>query len=219
MLSAAARDATPNVVDRFALGSGAYASSTESGTLSATFGGDAASTTAILRKAIDDRIPVYVIDRSNVDAALAHVTASASAKSQMRSAIADRNATVTVPESPVNIGGWTGTGYIIQAGETSEYLIQGGASGGALLASVGNTRAVGEAALAASEKAEKCGELPLDRFVFGISTISLAVNFAFLFVMPFPAWILFGALWAVELVLWFVEYVRYLELTLECDDA
>jgi hypothetical protein len=217
VLSATGLKPASNSIGRFGRSSGAYASSTEASVLEATFGGDAASTTAVIRKAMAEGIPVYMIDNTNVDAALARISAPSSAKAEIRSAVIDQSARVTIPERPVTIGGWTGVAYQIEGGGMSEYRIQGGSNGGSLVAGIATSTAVATAGANVAHAAEHCSEFAEHLAIFSIGSFSLIANLVFALLFPFPANVLFLALWVLELTLWFVELVRLSILMNECD--
>jgi hypothetical protein len=220
VLSATRLDAsTPDAIGRFMRASGAFASHAESGVLASTFGGEAASTTTVLHAAMTEQIPIYVIDGSNLDAALAKVTAPASAKAEIRRAVTERNAMVTIPERAVTVGDWTGTGWIVEGATGSEYKIQGGANGGSSSGSAGDSESAAKAAEHSGFLAHDCDHLWEHRLFEIFDTILLfTAFFQALFWFAFPANILFLALWVVELVIWYVLLWRYLELEVECQN-
>jgi transglutaminase-like putative cysteine protease len=219
VLSGTARGSNPEVVAAFGRGSGQFASHSEAEVLTSTLGGAAVSTTSVIGKAMTDRVPVFGIDRSNVDAALGRVTAPERAKAEMRAAVVERDARVVVPQRPVTIGGWTGIGYVIEAGERSDYRIQGGASGGTVVADLSN-QAVAQAAQNAEREAleEECEHLTEEWLMtVGMFIIWLA-HFGLVLTMSVYAWPIFFFLLFIVLVLEFAHYAHTLKLQLKCDD-
>jgi transglutaminase-like putative cysteine protease len=94
-----------------------------------SFHGEAASTTKILATAAGQGIPIYKIDSSNVDTVVPQLAASDGVRQQIREVVSE-GATVVAPRSGVTLGGWSGTGYVVMNGTSSDYRISGGASGG-----------------------------------------------------------------------------------------
>lgn len=94
------------------------------------FGG-AANTTTILAAANEQRIPVFMVDASNLSAVLPQLQITADAKQEISNAVA-AGKRVVVPQTEVTMaGGWRGTGYVIQDPQdgTGVYQIDGGLSG------------------------------------------------------------------------------------------
>lgn len=112
--------------------SGLNTSLAEGQVLETFFHAGAVSTTKILALAAQQGTPVYQIDSSNIDRVAPELTISAAAIAEIRVAVS-QGATVMVPRSNVTVGGWTGTGYVVMNGTSSDYRIFGGASGGALI--------------------------------------------------------------------------------------
>jgi hypothetical protein len=79
-------------------------------------------------------IPLYRITPANQAAVLPLLNLDAAVESNISSALA-QGQTVLAPKQNVNIGPWSGTGYILQNETTGEgaYLISGGLNGGGLL--------------------------------------------------------------------------------------
>ena len=106
----------------------------EAGVWEAMFGealGSGASTARILAVANEQKIPVYLVDASNIATVNPLLQISADAKQEIANAVA-AGKRVVVPEREVTIGKWKGTGYVIQDPATGEgvYQIDGGLSGG-----------------------------------------------------------------------------------------
>jgi transglutaminase-like putative cysteine protease len=112
--------------------SGLNTSLSEGQVLEHFFDSPAASTTKVLGVAAQHGMPIYRIDSSNVDRVAPELTISPAALAEIRTAVSE-GATVVVPKSNVTIAGWTGAGYIVTKGTSSDYRIHGGASGGALI--------------------------------------------------------------------------------------
>jgi hypothetical protein len=88
----------------------------------------------LLSDATAQGIPVYRITQANQASVLPLLNLDASVESNIQSALASGQ-TVIAPQSNVDIGPWSGAGYILQNETTGEgaYLISGGLSGGGLL--------------------------------------------------------------------------------------
>ncbi|MCP4548720.1 MAG: RHS repeat protein, partial [bacterium] len=91
----------------------------------------ALSTAQILMEAGRQNIPVYRITARNIDAALPLLAVSEAVKEDIAHAVRTGKHAV-VPQSDLQIGNWTGTGYIIQDLDTGAgaYLLEGGLNGG-----------------------------------------------------------------------------------------
>ncbi len=122
--------ADDDAVQNYLRASGMNASVSEGQILQHAFRSPAASTTNILGVAAGQQIPIYQVDRSNIETVAAQLTLSDATKHDIRAAVAT-GATVIVPKSSVTIGGWNGVGYVVTRGLTADYRISGGASGGA----------------------------------------------------------------------------------------
>lgn len=92
--------------------------------------GSGASAARILAMANDQKIPVYMVDSTNVGTILPVLQISSDAKQEISNAVAAGNR-VVVPEREVTIGGWSGAAYVIQdpVVGTGVYQIDGGLSG------------------------------------------------------------------------------------------
>jgi transglutaminase-like putative cysteine protease len=110
-------------------GSGINASQSEGFVFEQAFGGTAASTAKVMQVAAEQGIPVMYITAENHAGALPQLNASAAVKAEIAKAVGVQGTTVVVPRDPVTIGGWTGTGYIINRGDSAAYRITGGANG------------------------------------------------------------------------------------------
>lgn len=121
--------ANDNAPQLYMRASGLNTSLSEGQILEHVFRSPAASTTKILSVAAGKQIPIYQIDSSNVDAVAPQLTIPAAVVTQIRAAVS-QGATVAVPKSGVTLSGWTGTGYVVTNGTSSDYRIYGGASGG-----------------------------------------------------------------------------------------
>ncbi|MCY1078597.1 transglutaminase domain-containing protein [Archangium lansingense] len=97
--------------------------------------GEAISAVKLLTKAVAAGQRIYTITRANLDAVLPQLTLRPETLDEVRSAVATGKE-VTVHQSPVEVNGWSGTGYIVIDPETGAggYMIEGGANGGKLLA-------------------------------------------------------------------------------------
>jgi RHS repeat-associated protein len=96
--------------------------------------GTAASAARVLAAANEQKIPVYIVDSTNVSSVLPILQISADAQEEISNAVAAGNR-VVVPEREVTIGKWTGAGYVIQDPVigTGVYQIDGGFSGSQLI--------------------------------------------------------------------------------------
>jgi len=92
------------------------------------------SAVQLISSAAGQGIPIYRITSANASAALPHLQLSAAVRSDISTAVS-QGKTVLVPEHNLDIGPWSGVGYIIQDETTGggAYLISGGANGGGLL--------------------------------------------------------------------------------------
>jgi RHS repeat-associated protein len=92
--------------------------------------GSGVSAAKVLAVANDRRIPVYMVDATNVGSVLPLLQVTADTKQEIQNAIAAGNR-VVVPEREVTIGKWSGIGYVIQDPVlgTGVYQIDGGLSG------------------------------------------------------------------------------------------
>ncbi len=88
----------------------------------------------LISAAASQGIPIYRITPATAAAAVPNLRLSAAVMSDINTAIA-QGKTVMVPQTNLNIGPWSGVGYIIQDETTGAgaYLISGGANGGGLL--------------------------------------------------------------------------------------
>lgn len=88
----------------------------------------------LLGKAAAQGIPLYRITPANRDTVLPLLGLDAAVESDISAALA-QGQTVFAPERNVNVGPWSGVGYILQDETTGEgaYLISGGLNGGGLL--------------------------------------------------------------------------------------
>jgi hypothetical protein len=112
-----------------------HASSSESTIFTATgLGGRAVSTAEVLRDAAAHGVAIMRIDGSNVGRLDTLVQASPEVKQEITRAVSEDGATVTVPPRESTIGGWTGSGYVIDEGSTIEYRISGGVNGAFIVA-------------------------------------------------------------------------------------
>src|SRR5262249_43300523 len=87
----------------------------------------------LLSAAVAQGVPIYRITPANQAAVLPLLNLDASVESDIASALA-LGQTVIAPRSNIDIGPWSGAGYILQNETTGEgaYLISGGLSGGGL---------------------------------------------------------------------------------------
>ncbi|MCP4699273.1 MAG: hypothetical protein GY862_20860 [Gammaproteobacteria bacterium] len=91
----------------------------------------ALSTAQILMEAGRQNIPIYRITAQNISTVLPRLTVSEAVKEDIAHAVSTGKHAV-VPQSDLQIGSWTGTGYIIQELDTGAgaYLLEGGLNGG-----------------------------------------------------------------------------------------
>ena len=91
------------------------------------------SAVQLIASAAGQGIPIYRITSANAAAALPHLQLSPAVESDISTAVS-QGKTVLVPERDLDIGPWSGVGYIIQDEATGggAYLISGGANGGGL---------------------------------------------------------------------------------------
>jgi transglutaminase-like putative cysteine protease len=89
------------------------------------------SSIRLISAAVAQGIPIYQITSTNSGTILPLLDLSSSVKSDIQTAV-DRGRTVLVPERNIDIGPWSGVGYIMQDQSTGSgaYLISGGANGG-----------------------------------------------------------------------------------------
>ena len=81
----------------------------------------------------DQGIPIYTIDRSNIDTILPQLQISSTVKTNIQNAV-NAGMVATVPKTNITFNGWTGVGYIIinPATGAGAYMI-GGLSGGIII--------------------------------------------------------------------------------------
>jgi RHS repeat-associated protein len=75
--------------------------------------GDGLTASTLILRANEAKIPIYRIDASNVDQYLPQLALHADDKADIRAA-ANAGLSVLVPAAETTIGGWSGTGYLIQ---------------------------------------------------------------------------------------------------------
>jgi hypothetical protein len=92
------------------------------------------SAVQLISDAASQGVPIYRITAANAAAALPLLNVDSAVKSDVSTAVA-QGKTALVPEHNIDIGPWSGVGYIIQDQTTGAgaYLISGGANGGGLL--------------------------------------------------------------------------------------
>ncbi|QZA80715.1 hypothetical protein [Deefgea piscis] len=93
--------------------------------------GEGVSAVKALAVAAAQGLRIYTINQNNVNSAVNQLTVSTEIKDEIRNA-ANSGKQITVSQNNVNIGGWTGAGYIILDPDTGAgaYKISGGANGG-----------------------------------------------------------------------------------------
>lgn len=91
----------------------------------------AISAAKALKLANDNSIPIYTVDRTNVNAVLPQLLIDEDAKADITNAV-NAGKEVTVAKTNVSLSGWTGCGYIIidPATGAGAYMISGGLNGG-----------------------------------------------------------------------------------------
>jgi len=92
------------------------------------------SAVQLLSDAASQGIPVYRITSANAASVMPLLSLSSAVESDISTAVS-QGKTVLVPERNLDIGPWSGVGYIVQDEATGAgaYLISGGADGGGLL--------------------------------------------------------------------------------------
>jgi transglutaminase-like putative cysteine protease len=123
-----ARTQSGSAAKTYMSGSGLHASQTEGFVFDRAFGGPSASTAKVMQVAAEHGIPLMYITAENRAEALPDLNATPDVKTEIEQEVA-RGATVVVPRDRVTIGGWSGTGYVIDRGDSAGYRITGGANG------------------------------------------------------------------------------------------
>ena len=110
------------------LESGSTGSAAEHGVIEQLYGIEAVSTEKILALANRQGIPIYTINRSNIDQILPILNTSSVVKQNIYDAVVYDNWTAVVPQRDVQVNQWYGQGWIImdpQSGSAG-YLLAGG---------------------------------------------------------------------------------------------
>jgi RHS repeat-associated protein len=94
-----------------------------------------ATAAKVLVAANEQKIPVYLIDQSNVAQIMPLLQLTTDTKQEIQNAV-NAGKRVVTPEREVSLGRWQGAGYVIQDPTTGAgvYQIDGGASGGLVVA-------------------------------------------------------------------------------------
>ncbi|WP_102794601.1 transglutaminase domain-containing protein [Bowmanella denitrificans] len=110
---------------------GMAASALEHAVFEKTMGWPSVSTMSILRAAANHEIPVYRINRTNLEAVMSQLELTDTYKNSMRAAV-NAGRVVITPKSTIKQGKWRGLGYIVldPATGAAGYLINGGHAGG-----------------------------------------------------------------------------------------
>jgi hypothetical protein len=124
------------VSDAYMRSAGMNASSSEGAIFADTLGGEGVSTADVMRDATERGAAILVIDKANVGRLDELTDVSADVRREIARAVNERDAAVIVPDSESTIGGWTGTGYVIDEGSSVSYRISGGLNGGAVAATL-----------------------------------------------------------------------------------
>ncbi len=114
---------------RFLQAAGMNASASESEVFK-PLGGGTVSTAAIMEKAVKDGVPFVPVTSQNVARIDQIVNVSEEVKREITRAVNEDGARVTIPKTEITLGGWRGSGYIIDQGSTLQYRISGGLNGG-----------------------------------------------------------------------------------------
>lgn len=111
--------------------SGTVASNLENSIIEQATGMESVSTIRIFEIAEENKIPIYDINKENVNNVLPLLSVSNSTKNEIINAI-NNGKTVTIPEREINYYDWVGTGYIVSDPDTGAagYMISGGYAGG-----------------------------------------------------------------------------------------
>ena len=110
---------------------GPFSSAAESAVFDAALGVDAASTATVITAALEQGIPLLRIDQANVDRLLPQLVATDLVRSSVAEAVVN-GGVVAIPQGPVTINDWVGTGWIqVDDGGGFGYLLSGGLNGGA----------------------------------------------------------------------------------------
>ncbi|MEW6096115.1 MAG: hypothetical protein AB1567_06280, partial [bacterium] len=116
---------------QYVVSSGIISSILEHSIFEQVFGGEAISAVKILEIANNAKIPIYSIDKSNIEKVLPDLSVDVDVIADIQNAV-NAGCVVTIPKQEISFEGWTGTGYIIIDPETGDgsYLISGGMAGG-----------------------------------------------------------------------------------------
>ncbi len=132
------KDGNLDEVKQYMLASGNKASTLEHSVPERLFGTTenpvhGISAVKALQIANDQGIPIYTVDQTNFSSILPKLQLDSGAIADIKNAV-NAGKEVTVPQTVVNLNGWTGCGYVIIDPNTGAgaYMISGGMSGGFL---------------------------------------------------------------------------------------
>lgn len=132
-IAAVNKDNDEDTLFKYITQSGVMASSLESQVFKDLFGMEAVSTIEIMNLCNEKDIPIYVINKENIESLLPKLELSNVVKTEVINAV-NSGKTVTIPEKEISYFDWEGTGYIVQDMETGSagYMISGGHAGGSV---------------------------------------------------------------------------------------
>lgn len=130
--SVVSRSGDKNSEKQYMISSGMVSSALEHSIWEQATGAEAVSTIKVLEVASERNIPVYAITKANYDEYKEKLHLSSSVKDEIKNAVFGGKI-VTVASEEIQLGDWSGVGYIIMDPETGSaaYMISGGIAGGA----------------------------------------------------------------------------------------
>lgn len=123
------------------LTSGSIGSATEHAVFEQLYGIESVSTEKILTLANRQGIPIYTIDRSNIDQILPNLDISPSVIQNIYEMVVYNGWTAVVPQRNVQLNQWYGQGWIVMDPQTGSagYMISGGLISGSEMAAAGGS--------------------------------------------------------------------------------
>ncbi len=97
------------------------------------------SAVSALGQAVANNQPLFQVDSSTIDAVLPLLQQSDDVVADVQNAVGNGEV-VLIPQAPITLGGWTGSGYIIldPTSGSGAYRISGGLNGGSMATDLGN---------------------------------------------------------------------------------
>jgi hypothetical protein len=137
MQSIVSNDGDDDRVEAYLAQSGLHASYSEGRGFEGALSGRPASTAHVFQQAAEQGIPLHVVAPSNIEQSLATVDAPSSAEAEIRNAVS-LGQLVTIPRSPVRIGGFHGTAYTIEDLDSgaAAFRLSNGTNGGSLIRAI-----------------------------------------------------------------------------------